>query len=77
MLTPLGRLTDNTGQELEPGRLPVGQWLQLTGVPSNADEIEALSPLFLERAEWDCVREEFSALEFKGADNPWEAIRLL
>lgn len=77
MLNPLGRLTDNAGQELEPGKLPVGQWIQLTGVPSNADEIEKISPLFLERAEWDCEQEQFSALEFKGADNPWEAIRLL
>lgn len=75
MLNPLGKLTDNSGQELEPGRLPVGQWIQLTGVPSNADEIEKISPLFLERAEWDCEQEQFSALEFKGADNPWEMYR--
>lgn len=77
MLSPLGRLTDNSGQELEPGRSPVGQWVQLTGVLSNVDELEKISPLFVERAEWDCEQEQFSALEFKGAENPWEAIRLL
>lgn len=77
MLNPLGKLTDNSGQELEPGRLPTGQWVQLTGVLSNVDELERISPLFVERAEWDCTQEQFSALEFKGADNPWEMVRLL
>jgi len=76
MLNPLGKLTDVTGQELEPGRLPAGQWLQLTGVPTNVDTNEKLSPLFVERAEWDCEKEQFSALEFKGADNPWEMMQL-
>lgn len=77
MLNPQGKFTDITGQEIEPGKMPVGQWIQLTGVPVNVDENEKLSPLFLERAEWDCEQERFSALEFKGADNPWEIARFL
>jgi hypothetical protein len=77
MLNETGKLTDNAGQAIEPGRLPVGQWVGLTGVPANVDEFERISPLFVERAEWDCEQEQFSALEFKGADNPWETVRIL
>ena len=76
MLNADGRLLDVAGQPLENGRLPAGKWIQLAGAPVNVDESEKLSPLFVERAEWDCEAETFGALEFKGAPNPWEAARL-
>jgi hypothetical protein len=75
MLNSDGTLLDVAGSPLERGQLPAGKWIQLAGAPVNVDESEKLSPLFVERAEWDCEIEGFGALEFKGAPNPWEAAR--
>lgn len=69
-------LLDASGQPYEEGRLPAGQWLTLTGVPTNVDKFVDMSHQFVERAEWDVEAGKLSALEFKGAPNPWDVIKL-
>lgn len=76
MLNFDGTLQDVSGNPLEHGKLPVGQWAQIVGAPVNVDESEKISPLFIERAEWNCDTETFSALEFAGGPTPWETVRL-
>ena len=46
------RLTDLFGQDAEPGLLPAGEWVKL-GNASNLGPWAALSPVFIERAEYD------------------------
>lgn len=69
-------LLTSSGQPYEPGRLPTGQWVTLAGVPSNVDEFVGMSSQLVERAEWDAEAEKFSAIEFKGAPNPWDVVHL-
>src|SRR4029079_2017629 len=69
-----GSLQDVSGQPLEPGRLPVGQWVTRVGIPSNVDAFLNMHHRFVERAEWDCEGDKLSALEYKGATNPWEVV---
>ena len=45
------RLTDLYGQDAEPGYLPAGEWVRL-GNASNLGPWAALSPVFIERAEY-------------------------
>lgn len=76
MLTIDGTLQDVSGNPLEDGRLPVGQWVQIAGVPLSVDEVERVSPIFVERAEYNPDLGKFSALETKGAPNPWDEVRI-
>lgn len=70
------KLQDVTGARWEPGKLPFGEWLTLTGVPSNVDELEGLGSVFIERAEYDARNGKFTALTPKGAPNPWDVVKL-
>lgn len=71
-----GSLRDVTGGEWPSGKLPHGTWLTLTGVPANVDAFSGISPVFIDRAEFDCSSGKFSALEPKGAVNPWDVVKL-
>lgn len=51
-LQSAGILTDLFGQAAEPGYLPAGEWVKL-GNASNLGPWAALSPVFVERAEYD------------------------
>lgn len=54
----------------EPGKLPAGMWLTLTNeLPDDSD-------VFIERAEYDAVNRAYTALEPKGAPNPWDVVKL-
>lgn len=54
----------------EPGKLPAGLWLTLTNeLPDDSD-------VFIERAEYDAVNRAYTALEPKGAPNPWDVVKL-
>ncbi len=54
----------------EPGKLPAGMWLTLTNeLPDDSD-------VFIERAEYDAVNQAYTALEPKGAPNPWDVVKL-
>ncbi|MBK8772588.1 MAG: hypothetical protein IPM06_19485 [Rhizobiales bacterium] len=46
-----GKLTDNYGADAEPGYLPVGEWVRL-GDAESLGPWSALSPVFVERAEY-------------------------
>lgn len=70
-------LLDVSGQPYEPGKLPVGKWVTLTGVPVNVDEFVGMEHQFVERAEWDVESGKLSALEFKGAPSPWDVTKLV
>lgn len=74
-LTKTGELMDVAGSRLEAGKLPVGQWVTLTGVPANVNAFVNMARKFVERAEWDAQADKLSALEFKGAPNPWDILR--
>lgn len=52
------------------GKLPHGLWLTLT------DEMPEDAAVFIERAEFDAASGTYSALETKGAPNPWDVVRL-
>ena len=45
------RLTDLYGQEVEPGFLPAGEWVRMGDI-SELGPWAALSPMFVERAEY-------------------------
>ena len=54
----------------ELGKLPAGMWLTLTNeLPDDSD-------VFIERAEYDVVNRAYTALEPKGAPNPWDVVKL-
>ena len=72
-----GVLRDSSGGPWEPGRLPHGKWVTLSGLPTNVDDFVGISPVFIERAEYDCESGKFSALEPKGAPNPWDVVKLV
>lgn len=55
----------------EAGKLPHGQWLTLT------DELPADAGVFIERAEFDAGAGKYTALETKGAPNPWDVVNLV
>lgn len=55
----------------EPGRLPHGTWLTLT------DELPDDAAVFIERAEFDAMSGEYTALETRGAPNPWDVVNLI
>lgn len=63
------RLTDLFGQEAEPGYLPAGEWVKL-GNASNLGPWAALSPVFIERAEYDA--NSGWSLEPEGAADPFD-----
>ena len=77
MLRNDGALLDFAAQPWEPGRLPVGKWIDLAGIPANVDSLSGVSPFFCERAEYDVAAQNFSALEPKGAPNPWDVTTLV
>lgn len=70
-------LRDASGQPLEPGRLPVGQWADLTGVPVGIDQLVGMQHEFIESAEYDVQSGKLSTLNFKGAVDPWDVMRLV
>lgn len=76
MMLDDGSIVAVTGVPLEEGYLPVGKWISDADRPVYADPDDDPPAQFLERAEWDCEINDFSALEFKGAENPWEVVRL-
>lgn len=55
----------------EPGKLPAGMWLTLT------DELPGDAAVFIERAEFDATSGEYTALETRGAPNPWDVVQLV
>lgn len=55
----------------EPGKLPHGMWLTLT------DELPDDAQVFIERAEFDATSGEYTALETRGAPNPWDVTNLV
>lgn len=48
-----GRFYQPGGAPLEPGLLPVGQWVTLADVPPEANSVMKVSPIFIEAAEFD------------------------
>lgn len=71
-----GALLDYTSQPWELGRLPVGKWIELAGIPANVDGLTGVSPFFCERAEFDVQQMKFSVIEPKGVPNPWDVVKL-
>lgn len=65
-----GRITREQDQEAEPGVLPAGRWVQLPDVPGQVDMTAALTPVFVERAEYD-AQEDALSWEPEGAPDPW------
>lgn len=55
----------------EPGKLPAGQWVTLT------DELPDDAAVFIERAEYDATAGKYTALETRGAPNPWDVVKLV
>jgi hypothetical protein len=55
----------------EPGKLPSGQWVTLT------DELPDDAAVFIERAEYDATTGKYTALETRGAPNPWDVVKLV
>lgn len=49
-----GTLSDVGGKALVHGKLCAGRWVELSGFAQFVDEYAKLSPLFVERAEFDC-----------------------
>ena len=47
-----GRLLNSLGVPITQGRLPVGQWVEIEGVPQNVNEAVGLSPYLVETAEY-------------------------
>lgn len=71
LLTETGEILETSGAApWELGKLPAGMWLTQT------DELPDDSPVFIERAEFDAVSGEYSALETRGAPNPWDVVKL-
>lgn len=66
-----GNVLDASGELLEEGKTPVGNYVWLAGLPVGLD---SFSPVFVERAEIDCAYNKLSALEFKGITSPWKEI---
>ena len=63
------RLTDLYGQDAEPGYLPAGEWVKL-GDASSLGPWAALSPVFVERAEYSAG--SGWSLEPEGAADPFD-----
>jgi hypothetical protein len=66
-----GNLRNMTGQPLEHGRLCAGQWVERTDVPPTVADLLKLSPFFVERAEYDCERNQVR-LELQGTPSAWD-----
>lgn len=72
LLTENNELLDVSGSApYEPGKLPFGQWVTLT------DELPDDAGIFIERAEYDAISETYTALETRGAPNPWDVVNLI
>lgn len=72
MIKSNGAILDVSGVSLTLGKIPVGKWIYLTDIPANIDDIDYISPSFIERVEIDCELQKISSLEFKGVKSPWE-----
>lgn len=70
-MTAAGAFVDQLGNALEPGRLPVGHWVRLLGIPPVVASNFRLSPRFLEEATYD---PESGKIEPRWQDEPsvWE-----
>lgn len=71
MLHDDGRLYTAQGMPWEHGRLPVGQFVHLTDVPSVVGYFADVTPFYVQRAEFD-VESGTYTLEPLGATSPWE-----
>lgn len=66
-----GRLYTRSGLPWEHGRLPVGQWVKLRDIPATGENFAAVSPMYVQRAEFD-VESGTVILEPRGMRSPWE-----
>jgi len=63
----------NNGSALEPGILPVGEWIWMDGLPPVIASAYPFSPKFLEEAEYDCESGEIRPT-WQGEKNVWESM---
>ena len=65
-----GKFLNFAGQELEEGKLPVGEWVRVAGIPPTASAYYRLSPKFLAEARYNCLTGAVEPL-WQGEPSPW------
>jgi len=57
-----GRLREQGGQLAQPGKLPAGEWVDLAMIPPTVGYANRITPVFVQRAVYDCVDEEMAVV---------------
>lgn len=66
-----GEFLNISGQALEEGFLPVGEWVKMAGIPPTASAYNRLSPKFLAEARYDCRTGQIEP-RWQNEPSPWE-----
>jgi hypothetical protein len=69
-----GYVQDALGAAWEPGRLPVGRWLHIGGLPQDVNAAWRVSPVYVERATWDCRQKRMTSYAPRAARRPFTVL---